>query len=73
MNVHSYFVKGNKYISTNNSQCFTEVNDLMLANTHCSAGPATHCPDPEHYSLDICSIEFTIKKHFGYKYQCCIC
>ena len=36
-NVHSYFEKGNKYISTYKSQCFTEVYDVMLGHTHRSA------------------------------------
>ena len=44
-NVHSYFEKGNKYISTHKSQCFKEVYDFMLGHTHCSAGPhAAHGP-----------------------------
>ena len=32
-----YFEKGNKYISTYKSQCFTEVYDVMLGHTHRSA------------------------------------
>ena len=38
-NVHSYFEKGNKYISTYKPQCFKEVYDFMLGHTYCSAGP----------------------------------
>ena len=38
-NVHSYFEKGNKYISTYKSLNFKEVYDFMLGHTHCSAGP----------------------------------
>ena len=38
-NVHSYFEKGNKYISTYKFECFKEVHDFMLGHTHCSAGP----------------------------------
>ena len=44
-NVHSYFDKGNKYISTYKSQCFKKVYDFMLGHTQCSAGPhATRVP-----------------------------
>ena len=32
-NGHSYFEKGNKYISTYKSQCFKEVYDFMLGSS----------------------------------------
>ena len=38
-NVHSYFEKGNKSMSTYKSHCFKEAYDFMLGHTHCSAGP----------------------------------
>ena len=44
-NVHSYFEKGNKYISAYKSQCFKEVYGFILGHTHCSTGPhATRGP-----------------------------
>ena len=42
-NVHSYFEKGNTYISTYKSQCFKEVYDFKLGHTHCRAGPNEAC------------------------------
>ena len=33
-NVHSYFIKANKYISTCKYHCFKEVYDFMLDHTH---------------------------------------
>ena len=43
INVHSYFEKVNKYISTYKSLCFNKVYDFMLGHTHCSAGPHAAC------------------------------
>ena len=45
-NVHSYFEKENKYISTYKSQCFPEVDDFMLGHTHCGAGPQCGLDSP---------------------------
>ena len=50
-NVHSYFEKWNKYISTYESQCFKEVYDFILGHADCSAephaarGPQVDSPD----------------------------
>ena len=43
-NVHSYFEKENKYISSYKSQYFKEVYDFTLGNTHCSPGPQVGHP-----------------------------
>ena len=37
-NVHSYFEKGNKYISTYKSQCFKEFYDFILVHGLSSPG-----------------------------------
>ena len=71
-NVHSYFEKGNKYISvsTHKSQCFKEVYEFMYGHNHCSTRPHAarwprlDSPDLDEELTDFANIERLWKRYW---------